>query len=36
MPSPAPWEYFGGRPDGGLIATQTPDLILRLAEETAR
>ena len=36
MPSPAPWENFGGRPDGGLIATQTPDLILRLAEETAR
>lgn len=36
MPRPAPWEDFGGRPDGGLIATQTPDLILRLAEETAR
>ncbi len=36
MPGPAPWEYFGGRPDGGLLATQTPDLILRLAEETAR
>jgi hypothetical protein len=36
MPPPAPWENFGGRPDGGLIATQTPDLILRLAEETAR
>jgi hypothetical protein len=36
MPAPAPWENFGGRPDGGLIATQTPDLILRLAEETAR
>ena len=36
MPLPAPWENFGGRPDGGLIATQTPDLILRLAEETAR
>lgn len=36
MPSPAPWENFGGRPDGGLLATQTPDLILRLAEETAR
>ncbi len=36
MPPPAPWENFGGRSDGGLIATQTPDLILRLAEETAR
>jgi hypothetical protein len=36
MPEPAPWENFGGRPDGGLLATQTPDLILRLAEETAR
>lgn len=36
MPSPAPWEDFGGRPDGGMIATQTPDLILRLAEETSR
>ncbi len=36
MPTPAPWEYFGGRPDGGLIATQAPDLVLRLAEETAR
>ena len=36
MPPPAPWEYFGGRPDGGLIATQAPDLVLRLAEETAR
>lgn len=35
MPLPAAWDYFGGRPDGGLIATQTPDLILRLAEETA-
>ena len=36
MPPPAPWEHFGGRPDGGLIATQSPDLVLRLAEETAR
>jgi hypothetical protein len=35
MPPPAAWDYFGGRPDGGLIATQAPDLILRLAEETA-
>jgi hypothetical protein len=36
MPPPSPWENFGGRPDGGLLATQTPDLILRLAVETAR
>lgn len=36
MPSPAPWDNFGGRSDGGLIASQAPDLILRLAIETAR
>lgn len=36
MPWPASWENFGGRADGGLVATQTPDLILRLAEETSR
>lgn len=36
MPRPAPWDTFGGRADGGLVATQAPDLILRLAEETAR
>ena len=36
MPKPSPWDNFGGRADGGLIATQAPDLILRLAEETAR
>ncbi len=36
MPPPAPWEHFGGRLDGGLLATQTPDLVLRLAQETAR
>lgn len=36
MPPPAPWDTFGGRADGGLIATQAPDLILRMAEETAR
>ncbi|MEP6783997.1 MAG: hypothetical protein ABI983_10025, partial [Acidobacteriota bacterium] len=34
--TPAPWENFGGRADSGLIATQAPDLIFRLAEETAR
>jgi hypothetical protein len=36
MPPPSPWENLGGRADGGLIATQLPDLTLRLAEETAR
>ena len=36
MPRPSPWDNFSGRPDGGLIATQAPDLVLRLAEETAR
>lgn len=36
LPSPMPWENLGGRADGGLIATQLPDLTLRLAEETAR
>ena len=36
MPAPVPWENFGGRADGGLMATQMPDLTLRLAEETAR
>jgi hypothetical protein len=36
MPAPTPWENLGGRADGGLIATQLPDLTLRLAEETVR
>ena len=36
MPPPAPWENVGGRADGGLIATQMPDLTLRMAEETVR
>jgi hypothetical protein len=36
MPAATPWESLGGRADGGLIATQLPDLTLRLAEETAR
>jgi len=36
MARPAPWENFGGRADGGLVATQSPDLVLRMAEETAR
>lgn len=35
MPVSGSWENFGGRADGGLIATQSPDLILRLAQETA-
>lgn len=36
MPPSAPWEDFGGRPEGGVMGTQTPDLILRLIQETAR
>ncbi len=36
MPRSAPWEDFGGRPEGGVIGTQAPDLILRLIDETAR
>ena len=36
MPLPAPWEDFAGRPDAGQITTQTPDLTLRIVEETAR
>jgi hypothetical protein len=36
MPPSAAWEDFGGRADAGFIGTQTPDLTLRLAEETAR
>jgi hypothetical protein len=36
MPLPAPWEDFSGRPDVGQIATQVPDITLRLVEETAR
>jgi hypothetical protein len=36
MPTPTSWENFGGRADGGVIATQMPDLTLRMAQETAR
>jgi hypothetical protein len=36
MPLSAPWEDFAGRPDAGQITTQTPDLTLRMVEETAR
>lgn len=35
MPRPAPWDSYGGRADGGLLATQAPDLVLRMAQETA-
>jgi hypothetical protein len=36
MPQPAPWEDYAGRPEAGQVSTQTPDLTLRLVEETAR
>jgi hypothetical protein len=36
LPRPAPWENFGGRADSGVMGTQTPDLTLRMAQETAR
>lgn len=36
MPPPIQWENVAGRADGGLIATQLPDLTLRMAEETVR
>jgi hypothetical protein len=36
MPHSSPWENYGGRADGGTMGTQTPDLTLRLAQETAR
>lgn len=36
MPPSAPWEDFGGRPEGGVMGTQSPDLVLRLIQETAR
>ena len=36
MPGPSQWENVSGRADGGLIATQLPDLTLRMAEETVR
>lgn len=35
MPSPAPWDNYGGRADSGVLATQSPDLVLRMAQETA-
>ncbi|MEY4636468.1 MAG: hypothetical protein RJA55_2266 [Acidobacteriota bacterium] len=36
MPRAAEWEDFGGRPEGGVMGTQSPDLVLRLILETAR
>lgn len=36
MPRASEWEDFGGRPEGGVMATQSPDLVLRLILETAR
>jgi len=36
MPTAAAWEDFGGRPEGGVMGTQSPDLVLRLILETAR
>jgi hypothetical protein len=32
---PVPWDHLAGRPDTGVLATQVPDLTLRLAEITA-
>jgi hypothetical protein len=34
--APVAWDLLAGRPDTGMLATQVPDLTLRLAEETAR
>ena len=36
MPEAQPWEDFTGRAEGGFMGTQSPDLVLRMAEETAR
>ena len=36
MPDARPWDDFAGRADTGQLATQIPDLTLRLAEETSR
>ncbi len=33
--APVPWDHLAGRPDTGVLATQVPDLTLRLAEITA-
>jgi hypothetical protein len=36
MPDPSSWEDWAGRSELGQIATQVPDLTLRLIDETAR
>jgi hypothetical protein len=36
MPGPRAWEDFAGRSEVGQMATQVPDVTLRLVEETAR
>jgi hypothetical protein len=33
--APRPWDRLAGRPDTGVLATQVPDLTLRLVEVTA-
>ena len=33
--APVPWDHLAGRPDTGVLATQVPDLTLRLVEITA-
>ena len=32
---PVPWDHLAGRPDTGVLATQVPDLTLRLVQITA-
>jgi hypothetical protein len=33
--APVPWDALAGRPNTGVLATQVPDLVLRLAEVTS-
>jgi hypothetical protein len=33
--APVPWDRLAGRPDTGILATQVPDVTLRLAEVTS-
>jgi hypothetical protein len=33
--APVPWDHLAGRPDTGVLATQVPDLTLRLVQITA-
>jgi hypothetical protein len=35
LDAPVPWDHLAGRPDIGVLATQVPDLLLRLVELTA-